>query len=127
MMRSPLIVSIALIAILVSAPTLAEDDVATETEAVAEPDYELELDTTTIKGNRELPKVLAIVPWKKALPPELAGQPDTSLLEQVLVPLDRDVFQRELRYLSNSSSENETDSADNASALSSDGRARPEE
>ena len=118
------------ILLLVAAVCLAqaEDEAAVDEQVdVDVPEYELELDTTTIKGNRELPKVLAIVPWKKALPPELAGQPETSLLEQVLVPLERDVFQRELRYLSNDSGENETESADNAGALSSDRRARPEE
>ena len=58
----------------------------------------LELDTTDITGNRELPKVLYIVPWKHADLGDLAGRPPNSLLDEVLQPLDRDVFQRENRY-----------------------------
>jgi len=58
---------------------------------------QLELDTTIVTGNRELPKVLYIVPWKKADLGELP-QPFNSLLDEVLTPLDRDVFRREVNY-----------------------------
>jgi hypothetical protein len=58
----------------------------------------LELDTTEITGNRELPKVLYIVPWKRADLGDLMGKPVNSLLDEVLQPVDRDVFQRENRY-----------------------------
>ena len=58
----------------------------------------LELDPTAITGNRELPKVMVIVPWKKADLGELAGRPANSLLDEVLEPVDREVFRRELRY-----------------------------
>ncbi len=58
----------------------------------------LELDTTQITGNRELPKVLYIVPWKRADLGDLVGKPVTSLLDEVLTPVDRDVFRRENRY-----------------------------
>jgi hypothetical protein len=58
----------------------------------------LELDTTDITGNRELPKVLYIVPWKHSDLGDLAGRPPNSLLDEVLQPLDRDVFRRENRY-----------------------------
>jgi hypothetical protein len=58
----------------------------------------LELDTTAITGNRELPKVMVIVPWKKAELGELTGRPANSLLNEVLEPVDREVFRRELRY-----------------------------
>ena len=53
---------------------------------------------TTIHGSRELPKVLYIVPWKKPVPGELVGRPVTSLLDEALAPLDRDVFRREVEY-----------------------------
>lgn len=56
------------------------------------------LDATQITGNRELPKVLYIVPWKHADLSDLAGRPSNSLLDEVLAPVDRDVFQRENRY-----------------------------
>src|SRR5215468_9910644 len=58
----------------------------------------LELDTTDITGNRELPKVLYIVPWKRSDLGDVVGRPVNSLLGEVLQPLDRDVFQRENRY-----------------------------
>lgn len=59
---------------------------------------ELELDGATIVGNRELPKALHIVPWKSAEPGELAGRPMNSLVNEILAPVDRDVFLRELQY-----------------------------
>ena len=49
-------------------------------------------------GNRELPKVLVIVPWKRTELGELTGRPANSLLNEVLEPVDREVFRRELRY-----------------------------
>jgi hypothetical protein len=57
-----------------------------------------DLDRTQIIGNRELPKVLYIVPWKKPLPGELSGRPGASVLDEALAPLDRDVFRRQMRY-----------------------------
>jgi hypothetical protein len=57
-----------------------------------------DLDRTQIIGNRELPKVLYIVPWKKPLPDELSGRPVASVLDEALAPVDREVFRRELRY-----------------------------
>jgi hypothetical protein len=56
------------------------------------------MDRTRITGNRELPKVLYIVPWKKPLPGDLAGRPLVSVLDEALAPLDRDVVRREVRY-----------------------------
>jgi len=57
-----------------------------------------DLDGTQILGSRELPKVLYIVPWKQPLPTELVGRPASSLLDEALSPVDRDVFEREVRY-----------------------------
>jgi len=57
-----------------------------------------DLEGTQILGNRELPKVLYIVPWKRPLPTELVGRPATSVLDEALAPIDRDVFEREVRY-----------------------------
>ena len=56
------------------------------------------LDTTIVTGNRELPKVLYIVPWKKADLGDLPAQPFNTLLDEVLTPVDRDVFRREVTY-----------------------------
>jgi hypothetical protein len=57
-----------------------------------------DLERSQIIGNRELPKVLYIVPWKKPVPGELVGRPLDSLLDEALAPLDRDVFRRQVRY-----------------------------
>lgn len=58
----------------------------------------LDLSTTVVTGNRELPRVLYIVPWKKAELGELPAQPFNTLLDEVLAPVDRDVFKREVKY-----------------------------
>lgn len=58
----------------------------------------VELDTTQITGNRELPRVLYVVPWKRADLGDLSGKPAKSLLDEVLAPVDRDVFRRQIRY-----------------------------
>jgi len=58
----------------------------------------MELDATSVTGNRELPKVLYIVPWKKSDLGDLVGKPMNSLVDEVLAPVDRDVFKRQLRY-----------------------------
>lgn len=57
-----------------------------------------DIDKTKIIGNRELPKVLYIVPWKKPIPGDLAGRPLVSVLDEALSPIDRDVFQRQVNY-----------------------------
>jgi hypothetical protein len=58
----------------------------------------LKLDTTAIIGNRELPKVMSIVPWKPAEAPEGPERPMGSLIEELLAPIDRDEFRREITY-----------------------------
>jgi hypothetical protein len=58
----------------------------------------IQLDTTQISGNRELPKVMYVVPWRRADPGEFAGRPPNSLLDEALTPVDRDVFRRQNRY-----------------------------
>jgi hypothetical protein len=58
----------------------------------------LDLDASQITGNRELPKVLYIVPWRGAELGDLVGRPVNSLLDEVLEPVDRDVFRRQNRY-----------------------------
>jgi|GEM_PF-302319 len=58
----------------------------------------LELGTTDITGNRELPKVMYIVPWKRSDLGDLTGKPLNSLVDQALEPVDRNVFERANRY-----------------------------
>jgi hypothetical protein len=57
-----------------------------------------DIDRTRIVGNRELPKVLYIVPWKKPLPGASSGRPLVSVLDEALAPVDRDVFRRQVQY-----------------------------
>ncbi len=57
-----------------------------------------DIDRTQILGNRELPKVLYIVPWKKPMPGELNGKPVSGVLDEALAPIDRDVFRRQLHF-----------------------------
>jgi hypothetical protein len=58
----------------------------------------LDLGTTSITGNQELPKVLYIVPWKKSDLGDLVGRPVNTLLDEVLAPVDPEVFERHLNY-----------------------------
>jgi len=66
------------------------------TQAIAQD--RADIDRTQIIGNRELPKVLYIVPWKKPLAGELSGKPLGGVLDEALGPVDRDVFRRQVRY-----------------------------
>jgi hypothetical protein len=58
----------------------------------------MELGRTEITGNQELPKVLYIVPWQKSDPGDLMGKPVNSLLDEVLAPVDREEFLRQVGY-----------------------------
>jgi hypothetical protein len=70
----------------------------------------LQLDSTAITGNRELPKVMSIVPWKAAEPPAGPDRPLGSLVDAMLAPLDRDEFRREIRYYRDLTSPTSTES-----------------
>jgi hypothetical protein len=58
----------------------------------------LQLETTSIRGNQELPRVMVIVPWKDPAMGDLVGKPVNSLINEVLIPVDRDVFLRQTKY-----------------------------
>jgi len=58
----------------------------------------IELGRTEITGNQELPKVMYIVPWQKANPGDLMGKPINTLLDEVLAPIDREEFLRQVDY-----------------------------
>ena len=82
-------------------PALAQNKKAPakdiEPAAIAKPD-QADLDRSQIIGNRELPKVTYIVPWKKPGAGDLSGRPLVSVLDEALMPLDREVFRRQVRY-----------------------------
>ena len=75
---------------------LAQDITRTQTGSVVMD--RMELGRTEITGNQELPKVLYIVPWKKADPGDLMGRPVNTLLDEILAPLDREEFVRQVGY-----------------------------
>ncbi|MFK8051902.1 MAG: hypothetical protein AB8F65_02925 [Woeseiaceae bacterium] len=58
----------------------------------------LELESTKVTGNQELPQVLYIVPWKSSDLGDLVGRPVNTLLDEVLAPADREVFVRQIQY-----------------------------
>jgi hypothetical protein len=58
----------------------------------------IELGTTQISGNRELPKLMYIVPWRRDQLGNFVGRPPNSLVDEALTPVDREVFARQNRY-----------------------------
>jgi hypothetical protein len=78
------------------APILAQG--VTRRQGTAGVMDEMNLGRTEITGNQELPKVLYIVPWQKSGPAELMGKPVNTLLDEVLAPIDRTEFVRQVDY-----------------------------
>jgi len=64
----------------------------------ARAEQRLEMQGTAIFGNKESPNVLYVVPWRK--PDSIApmGPPQMSRLDELLSPLDRDVFRRRIQW-----------------------------
>jgi type II secretory pathway pseudopilin PulG len=100
-----LAVAVAASAATLATPTAAQSRAAREAaaaaaaaSAAAAKQDQADLDRSQIIGNRELPKVTYIVPWKKPGPGDLAGRPLVSVLDEALSPVDRDVFRRQVRY-----------------------------
>jgi hypothetical protein len=58
----------------------------------------LQMEGTEITGNKELPMVLYIVPWKSVQRFEIEAPPITSVMDQKLVPLERASFKRTIHY-----------------------------
>ena len=75
---------ILLITFIFSSPLVAED--------------KLEMEGISIVGNSELPKSLYIVPWKSPDQRASAGKPVNSLINEILAPIEREAFQRRLKY-----------------------------
>ena len=77
--------------------TTASEDVRRTTSGNQVMDT-LELSRTEVTGNQELPKVLYIVPWQKSDPGDLMGKPVNTLLDEILAPVDREEFIRQVEY-----------------------------
>ena len=58
----------------------------------------LELEGTEITGNKELPMVLYIVPWKSVERFDIESPPITSVMDLQLKPIDRTSFNRTINY-----------------------------
>ncbi len=58
----------------------------------------LEMDGTSVIGNKELPKVLYIVPWKSPEPLALSAPEINSVMDEVAAPVRRSGFRRELQF-----------------------------
>jgi len=58
----------------------------------------IEMQGTAVIGNQELPQILYIVPWKKSELPNMQRPPIAQLINEVLAPLDREEFRREIYY-----------------------------
>ena len=58
----------------------------------------LEMEGTAIIGNKELPKVLYIVPWKSPQRIDITTPAISSIMDQALTPIDRRSFNRKIRY-----------------------------
>ncbi len=105
--RLHLVLLTAAVAATIAAPSLAQTRAQREAAAAAaaasaaapaSKQDQAELDRSQIIGNRELPKVTYIVPWKKPGPGDMQGRPLVSVLDEALSPVDRDVFRRQVRY-----------------------------
>ncbi len=58
----------------------------------------IDMQGTAVIGNQELPQILYIVPWKKSGLPDMGRPPISQLVNEVLAPLDREEFRREIYY-----------------------------
>ncbi len=56
----------------------------------------LELDRTTILGNRELPKVTFVIPWRD-IDVAMPDWPLERSVDEPLAPIDREVFQLKMQ------------------------------
>lgn len=66
--------------------------------AHAEETQTLNVEGMTIYGQRELPKVMYIVPWKKSDTADIDKPTTGSLVADVLDTLNPDLFQRQVQY-----------------------------
>jgi hypothetical protein len=66
--------------------------------ASAQAQESMQLEGTEITGNRELPMVLYIVPWKSVERFDIESPPITSIMDMPLTTIDRASFKRTINY-----------------------------
>ncbi len=99
----------AALALLIAMPLYAQDADETNAEAAvtdeaalqgdepnASPDQPRTMSGMSILGTEEAPKALVIIPWKSSELGDEIGMPEQ--LDDKAMPVDRDVFLRELRF-----------------------------
>ncbi|MBL6998517.1 MAG: hypothetical protein ISR73_01560 [Gammaproteobacteria bacterium] len=64
----------------------------------SEAEQRLDMQGTSIIGNKELPNVLYIVPWKSADRVVVDTPPIDSVLDEPIQPLKRSTYKRQLNY-----------------------------
>jgi hypothetical protein len=97
---------------LIAMPTWADEEASVVVNTPPATEDRLELDITSIRGNQELPRVMYIVPWKDPAMGNLVGKPVNSLVDEVLTPVDRDVFRRQTMYFEQLYGESEPGAAE---------------
>jgi len=68
------------------------------TGSISQAEQRLQMDGTAIIGNKELPKVLYIVPWKTSETVALSTPPFNSVLDEEFVPVERSSFKRQVEF-----------------------------
>lgn len=58
----------------------------------------LDMEGAAIFGNKESPNVLYVVPWRQARRLTGTMPPEMTTMDELLVPLDRDVFRRRVDW-----------------------------
>lgn len=92
--------SVLALAVLASLPAVATAQLAAATE---EPAVKTDSAGTTVVGDRESPIGLYITPWRNDAPEAELDRP-ARFLEEQLLPLDADVFRRQIEYYNTISS-----------------------
>ncbi len=95
--------SAALLLSLALGTTLPQLAAAQALSAAEEPAVKTDGDGTTVVGDRESPIGLYITPWRNAAPEAEMDRP-ARFLEEQLLPLDADVFRRQIEYYNTISS-----------------------
>lgn len=65
----------------------------------------IDLEGAAIIGSQDLPQVLYIVPWKESAMDSMVMKPGMTIEDQLLKPLDRTVFKRQIEHYKSLESE----------------------